>query len=155
VDGIVGADFFHGRIVQIDFAAGKVRLLSNCVLNLVNCEILPIRMCNDAFCIPVGVAGRRPKWTRLDTGCDTALEWVASSAEKGRMTQSSIGLSSGTKSSGQTEIQLGRLSVAGVSAVIHNRELFPNEAGLLGNGVLEQFRLTVDELRSRVIFEKR
>jgi hypothetical protein len=153
VDGIVGADFFRGRIVQIDFAAEKVRLLATCNLNLANCEMLPIKICNDAFCVPVGVAGNRPRWMRLDTGCDTALEWVVGGVERKRMAQSSIGLSGGSNCSVRTEIQLGHMSIASVSAGIHNRQLFPNEAGLLGNGVLSKFRLTVDEPRSRAIFE--
>jgi hypothetical protein len=77
VDGILGADFFRGHIVQIDFGAGRVRLLENCDLNIANCEILPIKICNDAFCVPARVANQPAGWTRLDTGCDTALEWVA------------------------------------------------------------------------------
>ena len=153
VDGIVGADFFRGRIVQIDFAACKVRLLTNCNPSLAKCETLPIKICNDAFCVPVRVAGYRPRWMRLDTGCDTALEWVVGGVERERVTQSSIGLSGGSNCSVRTEIQLGHMSIASVSAGIHNRQLFPNEAGLLGNGVLSKFRLTVDEPRSRAIFE--
>jgi hypothetical protein len=154
VDGIVGADFFRGRVVQIDFATGKVRLLANCNPSVANCETLPIKICNDAFCVPVGVAGNPPQWMRLDTGCDTALEWVFSGVERKHVAQSSIGLSAGSNSSIRTEVQLGKMSIARVSAGIHNKQLFPNEAGLLGNGVLSNFRLTVDEPKSRVIFEK-
>ena len=57
VDGILGCDFFRGRIVQIDFTDGRVRILEKCDANLANREILPIRLCNDAFCVPVRVAG--------------------------------------------------------------------------------------------------
>ena len=57
VDGILDADFFHGRIVQIDFTEGTVRILKRCDPNFRNCEILPIRICNDAFCVSVRVAG--------------------------------------------------------------------------------------------------
>jgi hypothetical protein len=154
VDGIVGADFFRGRVVQIDFGTGKVRLLANCNPSVANCETLPIKICNDAFCVPVGVAGNPPQWMRLDTGCDTALQWVVNGVERKHMAQSSIGLSAGSNSSIRTEVQLGQMSVARVTAGIHNKQLFPKEAGLLGNGVLSNFRLTVDEPKSRVIFEK-
>src|SRR5882724_3515464 len=75
IDGILGIDFFRGRIVQIDFAARRVRMLQH-GLGLANCEILPIKMCNDAFCVPVRVAGNPAQWMRLDTGCDASLEWV-------------------------------------------------------------------------------
>jgi hypothetical protein len=30
VDGILGVDFFRGRIVQIDFTEGRVRILEKC-----------------------------------------------------------------------------------------------------------------------------
>ena len=76
VDGILGVDFFRSRIVQIDFTEGRLRILEKCDPNLANCEILPIRICNDAFCVPVRVAGNPAQWMRLDTGCDAALEWV-------------------------------------------------------------------------------
>jgi hypothetical protein len=84
VDGILGVDFFRSRIMQIDFTEGRVRILEKCDPNLANCEILPIRMCNDAFCVPVRVAGNPAQWMRLDTGCDVALEWVVSKTEKRR-----------------------------------------------------------------------
>jgi hypothetical protein len=74
IDGILGLDFFRGRIVQIDFAAGRVRLLQQRGLNLAGCEILPIKRCNDAFCVPVRVAETRAQWMRLDTGCDSCLD---------------------------------------------------------------------------------
>ena len=84
VDGILGVDFFRSRIVQIDFTKGRVRILGKCDPNLANCEILPIKMCNDAFCVPVRVSGNPAQWMRLDTGCDAALEWVFSGSEKRR-----------------------------------------------------------------------
>src|SRR5260370_11172314 len=40
IDGILGMDFFRGRIVQIDFAAGPVRILEQRdSLSLANCVI--------------------------------------------------------------------------------------------------------------------
>ena len=93
VDGILGVDFFRSRIVQIDFTESRVRILEKCDPNLANCEILPIRMCNDAFCVPVRVAGNPAQWMRLDTGCDAALEWVVSKTKKRGAGGSSIGLS--------------------------------------------------------------
>jgi hypothetical protein len=153
IDGILGADFFHGRIVQIDFAASRVRLLKDGDLNLANCETLPIRMCNDAFCVPVRVAGNPPQWMRLDTGCDAALEWVVTGAERKRTPRPSIGVSRGATGSVRTDVQLGKNCIATVSARIHNTQLFPDEAGLLGNRLLSRFRLTIDQPRHQAIFE--
>jgi hypothetical protein len=154
IDGILGVDFFRGRIVQIDFAMGKVRLLKNCDSNLANCESLPIKICNDTFCVPVRVGGNRMQWVRLDTGCDAALEWVVSNAERKSTPLPSIGLSGDSAGSVRTSVQLGQKWTLAVDAGVHNKQLFPGEAGLLGNPLLSQFRVTIDEPRNRVIFEK-
>ena len=153
VDGILGVDFFRSRIVQIDFAEGKVRILEKCDPNLANCEILPIRMCNDAFCVPVRVAGNPAQWMRLDTGCDAALEWVFSGTEKRRTDRSSIGLSGVSVRHINTSVQLGKQCFNAVTTGVHREQIFPGEAGLLGNGLLSKFRLTIDQPGNRVIFE--
>jgi hypothetical protein len=84
---------FHRRTIQIDFPADRVRLLKNNDLNLASGEVLPIKMCNDAFSVTVRIANHPARWTRLDTGRDAALEWMASETQKKRMDQVSIGLS--------------------------------------------------------------
>jgi hypothetical protein len=154
VDGILGADFFRGHIAQIDFTAGKVRLLKNCDPSLVSSEVLPLKMCNGAFCVPVRVANDPARWTRLDTGCDAALEWVPSEPEKKRMDQISIGLSDGSARYVDTSVQIGKQRFAPVRAGVHQEQIFPGEAGLLGNALLSKFRVTIDEPRSRVILER-
>jgi hypothetical protein len=153
VNGILGLDFFRSRIVQIDFTAGRVRILEKCDPNLANCEILPIRMCNDAFCVPVRVAGNPAEWMRLDTGCDVALEWVVSKTEKWRPGGSSIGLSCISVRHVNISVQLGKQCFKAVTAGVHTEPIFPGEAGLLGNGLLSKFRLTIDQPGNRVIFE--
>ena len=153
IDGILGVDFFRGRIVQIDFAEGRVRILANCDPKLANCEILPIRMCNDAFCVPVRVAGNPAQWMRLDTGCDAALEWVVSGTDKRRSGRILIGLSGIPAHHINTSVQLGRQYFNAVDTGIHVKPIFPGEAGLLGNDLLSKFRLTIDQPGNRVILE--
>ena len=153
VDGILGVDFFRSRIVQIDFTEGRVRILEKCDSNLANCEILPIRVCNDAFCVPVRVAGNPAQWMRLDTGCDAALEWVVSRAERRRTGGTSIGLSGISVRHIKTSVQLGQQCFKAITTGVHTEPMFPGEAGLLGNGLLSKFRLTIDEPGNRVIFE--
>ena len=153
IDGILGIDFFRGRVVQIDFAAGRVRLLEKCDVNLANCEILPIKMCNDAFCVPVRVAGNPAQWMRLDTGCDASLEWVGSGPGKRLIKETSIGLSHPSREYVRTAVQIGKQHFT-IPAAIHAEPIFSGEAGLLGNGLLSKFRLTIDEPGDRVIFEK-
>ena len=150
IDGILGVDFFRGRIVQIDFHAGRVRLLKDCDVDLAHCEMLPIKMCNDAFCVPVRVAANPAQWMRLDTGCDAALEWVVSETAKRHV----IGLSDVPILYIRTSAQLGKHCFNAVTAGIHTKRIFPGEAGLLGNALLSKFRLTIDEPRGRVIFEE-
>ncbi len=153
IDGILGADFFRDRIVQIDFKAGKICLLKNCKLNTANCDTLRIRMRNGAFCVPVRIAGNPVQWMRLDTGCDSALEWVVTGTEKRRMGGPSIGLSAASVHYMNVSARLGKHSFNDIAAGIHTREIFPGEDGLLGNGLLSKFCLTIDERKSRVVFE--
>ena len=42
IDGLLGADFFRDRIVQIDFASQTIRLLQRDEVNAAGCEILPL-----------------------------------------------------------------------------------------------------------------
>ena len=153
VEGILGADFFRSRIVQIDFKEGKVRILKECGPNLANCEILPIRMCNDAFCVPVRVSGNSAQWMRVHSGCDAALEWVSSGTNKRRISRSSIALSDVPACHINTFVQLGKRYFNGVDPGVHREQILPGEAGLLGNGLLSKFRLTIDQPGNRVIFE--
>jgi hypothetical protein len=155
VDGILGADFFRSRIVQIDFTQSRVRILEKCDLNLANCEILPIKMCNDAFCVPVRVGGNPAQWMRLDTGCDAALEWVAGKTEKWRVGGASIGLSGLSVRHMHTSVQLGKQCFKSVATGIRTEPIFPGEAGLLGNGLLSKFCVTIDQPGKRVILENR
>jgi hypothetical protein len=128
-------------------------VLGKCNPNLANCEILPIKMCNDAFCVPVRVAGNSAQWMRLDTGCDAALEWVVSRTDKRRAGRSSIGLSGIPAHHINTSVQLGRQYFNGVNTGIRGEPIFPGEAGLLGNDLLSKFRLTSDQAGHWVICE--
>jgi hypothetical protein len=153
VDGILGMDFFRSRIVQIDFAARRVRLVERDSLSLANCEILPIRICNDAFCVPVRVAENPAQWIRVDTGCDACLEWVVSDAGKRLTKGTSVGLSNFSRKYVKTTVQIGKQRFV-IAAAVHEEPMFSGEAGLLGNGLLSKFRLTIDEPGNRVIFER-
>jgi hypothetical protein len=74
-DGLIGADFFSGRIVQIDFAKEKIRLLENFKPG-VNAEVLPLQIEGSRMRAPVEVVGLGKAWARLDTGCASALHWT-------------------------------------------------------------------------------
>jgi hypothetical protein len=154
VDGILGVDFFRGRVVQIDFNEGEIRLLDRCDPKLAKCDILPIKICNGAFCVPIRIAGNPLQWMRLDTGCDSALEWVVEGTKRDQTDRSSIGVSGSTVQYLDTPVRLGKFCFNSVPAGIRTKPLFPGEDGLLGNGLLSKFCVTIDERRSRVIFQE-
>jgi len=77
VDGLVGADFFRGRVVQIDFDAHKIRLLKP-DKNRRSDEALPLQLRPCGMRVPISVDGHKRQWVRLDTGCATAFQWVTS-----------------------------------------------------------------------------
>jgi hypothetical protein len=151
IDGLLGADFFRGRIVQIDFRAGRIRLLDEAQPGG-HSTILPLKVRNGIFCAPVNVADSPAQWMRIDTGCDSALEWAANHAVK-YGDGPSIGLTRSSDRSITAAVQLGSLCVRDVKVGLHDRQIFPGEAGLLGNGLLFGFRVTVDARTRRLILE--
>jgi Aspartyl protease len=155
VDGLIGADFFRGRIVQIDFAAGKVRLLAAAPAS-VSQEALPLKVGQRALRVPVRVNGGAARWARLDTGCASSLHWVTDDAESPAparrvavaLTKVSVGVA-------RTRVQLGGACFEGVATDLHPEAILAGEAGLLGNGLLSRFRsVTIDWKSGRVLLER-
>src|SRR5438105_2475590 len=76
VDGLIGADFFRGRIVQIDFVAQKIRVLSR-VTAAPSGNIFRLKIAaSGALLVPARINEGRTEWLRLDTGCAASLQWV-------------------------------------------------------------------------------
>jgi predicted aspartyl protease len=155
IDGLLGADFFRGRIVQIDFASGTVRLLERAEVREADCEVLPLASRNDVLCARVSVNGNDPDWLRLDTGCSTSLEWVVRGAKARKLSLTTIGLNSGSALEIRTEVQLGTKRIAAVKTGIHTEQMFAGEAGLIGNGLLSRFTVTIDPARRRCLLASR
>jgi hypothetical protein len=154
IDGILGFDFFRNRILRIDFNAGEVVLLKNCDPNPAKCDILPMRITNGVCCVPVRIAGNGEQWLRFDTGCDSALEWVVPGTGKGLRNGASIGLANASVNRVNVSVRLGNDCFDHIAAGIHSKQIFAGESGLIGNGLLSKFCLTIDEPERRVIFEK-
>lgn len=154
IDGLLGADFFRERIVQIDFAAGKLRILDRAPMS--ECwTTLPMKQRNGTFCVPVGVNENPARWMRVDTGCDSALEWVINGAADQRRSGTSIGLTNIRSRSLVAEVQLGSHTLPGVKTGLHAQQMFPGEAGLLGNALLARFCVTIDAPSSRLLLARR
>lgn len=153
IDGLVGADFFRGRIVQLDPAAKALRVLSACPVSA-RAEVLPVRTINSVFAVPVRINGGAAEWVRLDTGCTEALHWVGGKAAMRRGTRAaSVGLASAPMVLSTVSVRLGEGAKQPVRAAIHSRQIFAGETGLLGNKLLAKFRVTVDGIGQRVFLE--
>ena len=149
VDGLIGAEFFKGRVTQIDYAHRRLRLLDTAPADG---ESLPLRARNGVFCVPVSVNGSRARWTRLDTGCNDALHWVVPRmAEAQQRRGVSIGFITNTDDETLVSVGLGRLTLPNVETALHGSAIFPGESGLLGSEILSQYRVTIDARHGRML----
>jgi hypothetical protein len=145
IDGLIGADFFRGRIVQVDYAAERIRIFAPGEFAPgADAQVLPLAIRNDAFCVQASVNGCAPQWLRLDTGCDSALEWVPGPHGLQNGAGASIAATTGRPHALAADLRLGPERLHGVKAGLHAAPMFAGESGLLGNGVLSQFRITFD-----------
>ncbi len=138
MDGLIGQDFFRNRIIEIDYKNRRLVILEKAGNR--RGVRLPLRYEKDAMCVPVKVNGSEPRWTRLDTGCVSALEWVEGREAK--------------RTEVEAEVHLGANRCSGVQVGLHGKPLFPGEAGLLGNGLLSIYRVTIDARAMQVWLEK-
>ncbi len=152
VDGIIGADFFRNRAVQIDFERREVRVLVGKPVEAGN-EVLPlkVRPCGLLVQVRINEAGRQ--WVRLDTGCASALQWVTTDVRPEAGTKRmAVALSSFPLRVTRTTVRLGGLEFDSVPTDLHEKEMFPGEKGLLGNALLSRFQtVTIDTKRKEVI----
>jgi hypothetical protein len=152
VDGLIGVDFFSHRIVQIDFASHVIRFPAKA--DAAGTQTLPLRFRNGTLCVPISVNGSHPRWTRFDTGCNDALHWVIPRIRKTGPAQGvSIGFLTDARDQTLTSVRLGNQSLELVETTLHGQELFRGEAGLLGNGILSRFTVTVDTGHRRILLE--
>jgi hypothetical protein len=156
VDGLLGADFFRGRIVQMDFDAGRLRILSS-TLAARDADSVPLQLRPCGIRVPVTINGLKSQWVRLDTGCATALQWVTSSVRfEDCNRKPAIGLADISIPQAETTVQVGSHQFSGVPTGLHEKPMFQGEAGLLGNGLLARFsKITIDAQSRLLILESR
>jgi hypothetical protein len=155
VDGLIGADFFREHVVQIDFAARKLRFLADERLEAAG-ETLPLRSRRGAILVPLRVGGDEAQWARLDTGCACDLRWVntAGHLEAVIGQEKAVALTEGSFPVARTRVRLGTIEFDSVPTALHPRRIFSGEAGLLGNGLLSRFKsVTVDVKQGRLFLE--
>ncbi|MEP6670420.1 MAG: aspartyl protease family protein [Chthoniobacter sp.] len=154
VDGLLGADFFREHIVRIDFAAQKIRLLSANEMAASEGRMLTLAHRNDALCVRAGINGGAPQWMRVDTGCSGALEWVVTGTPGRRMAETSVATAGSSPKSVETEVLLGEERISAVKTGLHRQAMFAGESGLIGNGLLSRFRVTVDAAGGRLLLAR-
>jgi hypothetical protein len=157
-DGLIGADFFAGRVVQIDFAKEKIRLLDNSKPG-VNAEVLPMQIQGSRLRAPVEVIGLGKAWARVDTGCASALHWTVSEralADERSSQEVGVGVSSILIHHNNKTVRLGAVTLKDISTGVHTEKLLAGEDGLMGTGLLSEFSVvTIDERASQLILECR
>ena len=152
VDGLIGADFFKDRIVQIDFAAGKLRLLADDELPR-DAASIPLRVRRGVLLAPVRVDGSDLNWVRLDTGCASELQWVSPGRARAVLgNKPAVALTKLSIPQKQTVVQLGLKTFQAVPTGMHQKEIFPGESGLLGNGLLSRYGSVTIDWKSRRLF---
>ncbi len=155
IDGLIGADFFRGHTVQIDFAAQRIRISApGQSLPVAGAQVIPLALRSDALCVRASVNGGAPQWLRLDTGCDSALEWVPGRHGICKPAGTSVAAAAGSPGAITADLALGPEHLRGVKVGLHAAPMFAGESGLLGNGVLSRFRVTVDAAGSRLLLER-
>jgi hypothetical protein len=154
VDGLVGADFFRGRIVEIDFEAHKIRILLPQAESKFD-DSLPLQVRRCGIRVPVSVNGRKAQWARLDTGCASDLQWVTSKVRAEDCGhKSAIGLTEVSIPQTQTTVEIGSHQFHKVPTGIHEKSIFQGEAGLLGTGLLSRFSsIAIDGQAGRLLLQ--
>ena len=140
IDGLLGMDFFADRAVQIDFPNRILRVLAAGERANAPGEPIPLARRNGCLAARVSVNGGDADWMRVDTGCDSAMEWVNRAAAQ--------------KTSGRrlrARVKMGGVAVPEVSVGTHAKPFFAGESGLIGNGLLARFCVTIDTSRKQMV----
>jgi hypothetical protein len=155
VNGIIGADFFAGRIVRINYADKTVQIVPRTEFQAgLEAITLKVRKRNGVLLLPVAVGDSGRKWVRLDTGCNSSLHWVRNEGTPSRANARLSIAGIGETQSDNAEVLAtigGRTSR--LDAVLHEEPIFHGESGLLGNSYLSNFIVTVDAKEANLHLE--
>ena len=96
----------------------------------------------------VGRAGRR-----LDTGCTDALIWSGRAEARTKLAGRSVAACTpSSRQAASADVAAGGLTPSTMPVKWCGREIFPGEAGLLGNAALGKYRaITIDGIGKRLI----
>ncbi len=156
VDGLLGADFIQGKVVQIDFKANRLRVVEGPVPLNPNIETIPLQNQGCKLLVPMHINHGKTQWFRLDTGCASDLHWVVGKViSTARNVKVSVGLAPVSIPWDTTFVRLGQMEFENVPAGLHQGRIFKGEDGLLGMGLLRRFdRVTIDFPGKKLVLEK-
>jgi len=169
-DGILGAGFFRRFVVEIDLGAQRLRLHEPEQFTYAGTgEVIPIEFKRDTPIVEAEIVpeGRTalPARLEIDTGCDGCVclghEFVAAnrlietanpgSGDRRR----GVGGSAEIREGGLAELRLGKVTVRkpAASFFLEGSPAGAGQAGHVGLGALEGFRMIFDYSRKQMILE--
>ena len=153
IDGLIGMDFFKDRVTEIDFESSRIRFLNSSPD--VSASV-PLEKRAFGLRLPIAMNGGKSQWVRLDTGCASALQWVAPEVKMDACQGSkvAVGLAPILVPQSISRVEIGPFSFDEIPTGVHAKAIFAGEAGLLGNDLLRKFkRVTIDLKRNRLHLE--
>jgi hypothetical protein len=169
-DGILGAGFFRRFVVEIDADKERVRLFEPGPFTYTGSgEILPLEFKQDtpiveATLVPPGADPIQGRF-EIDTGCDDCVclghDFVAAhrllESRNASDTRRGIGGSAEIRPGLLAELRLGKLVVKNPSAnfFVEGSPAGDGQAGHIGLGALQRFRMIFDYSRRRLILEEK
>jgi hypothetical protein len=146
IDGLLGADFFQGRTIRIDFKRSRL-LLSPETKPGPRAVRLPLLRRDGAMFVGMKAAGLALPRVRLDTGCRRSLCWSPPDGSSLR----------GFWRDGKTikvDVHFGPLAMSEIPTDVYRVPIFAGEDGLLGTGLLSRFdSIWIDSVRRQISFE--
>ena len=147
ITGLIGADFFQSKIVQIDFTRNRIRLFRSATS--IPGERIELRKRRGIWQVPLSVNGLTRAWFRLDTGCASALQWVVTgAAPKTTSSKVTVALTEMSLPTTETRVTLGATNLGNLPTTIHRSEIFAGESGLAGVGLLSRFAAVTLDARA-------
>jgi hypothetical protein len=167
--GLVGYELARSTVVQIDYASRRITFSKpDSFRKPVNAVAIPIRFAaNTEPLVEASIDGRRGEF-QLDTGQDVALTVNRPFAERnGLIAKYGAGVKGAAEGVGgrveTIEFTPAMFAVGGFSPSIGEAEMLLSNtgtaaeehvAGLIGNGILKQFTVTLDYAHRMAYFEK-
>lgn len=145
IDGLIGADFFAGRSIKIDFKRSRLHV-SPVGKPGPSATHLPLSRGRDGMFVGLSAGDTSLPRVRLDTGCNRSLCWSppAGSSLRGSRAGKSL----------KTDVNFGPLVMSDVPTDLYRRPLFSGEDGLLGTALLSRFETVwIDSINHRISFE--